>query len=135
MSKLQSATIQFSDFPTVTQRSYEHRSSTGCRSARASALLLRAKAWRPGVQKRGEMSECGHQQIFETQTLTMNTQQTAVNFGSSSKPAAKGVGMAIAGIGAGIMIGLSGYSSAAGSGFSMGTPMHMGGAQIVNVRR
>ena len=66
-------------------------------------------------------------------TLTMNSQKqnsqkqnptVLPNFSTSTKkPEAKrGWGTAAAGIGAGVLVGLSGHHSPAGQGFSMGVP-------------
>jgi len=59
----------------------------------------------------------------------MNSQQQSLSFSTSStkKPEAKNWGMALAGFGAGMLVGFSGYSGGAGQGFNMGTTLPSSG--------
>ena len=110
--------------------------------ARASAALAAAAAAAgagglgEGVQKSGEMLRSGYQQIFETQTLTMNTQQKQLSFdSSSSQPAAKNWKGAALGIGLAISYGLSGAGSYGGQGMSLGSTYGSGqNSSVVRLR-
>ena len=107
-----------------------------CGSAAAAAAAAGAGGLGEGVQKRGEMLRSGYQQIFETQTLTMNTQQKQLSFdSSSSKPAAKNLGGAMLGIGLAISYGLSGAGSYGGQGMSLGSTYGSGqNSSVVRLR-